>query len=299
MKFNYNEALNLLTEKLESWYEVAIKTIPNFIVAVIVLIIFVVIGKITKKIVAKFLPKLTSSQAIQNLLQTIVYLTILAIGVFVALGILNLDKTVTSILAGAGVIGLALGFAFQEIASNFISGIFIAISKPYQVGDIVEINDYLGEVNKIKFRTTSIMTFQGLEVLIPNKTMFTDALINYTTTPYRRLDIPVGVSYGDDLENVIEVTKKSLESLPNRVKSRDIEVYFNEFGSSSVNLTAMVWISYPNNNSYLVTRNQAIINIKKAYDENGIMIPFPIRTLDFGIKGGEKLNAMLSQKQDD
>lgn len=298
MKFNYNEALNLLIDKLETWYELAIKTIPNFIVAVIVLLIFVIIGKIVRKVVGRFLPKLTSSTAIQNLLQTMVYLTILSVGVFVALGILNLDKTVTSILAGAGVIGLALGFAFQEIASNFISGIFIAISKPYQVGDIVEVNDYLGEVTKIKFRTTSITTFQGLEVLIPNKTMFTEALTNYTTTPYRRLDISVGVSYGDDLENVLKVTKESLESLPNRVKSRDIEVFFGEFGSSSINLTAMVWISYPNNNSYLVSRNQAIINIKKAYDQNGIMIPFPIRTLDFGIKGGEKLNAMLSQKQD-
>jgi small conductance mechanosensitive channel len=291
--------VRLLVEKLNSWYEVGIKTIPNFVVSIVVLVVFVIVGKIVKKILERVLPRFTDSKAIQNLLQTSSYLAILTIGLFVALGILHLDKTVTSILAGAGVIGLALGFAFQEIAANFVSGILIAFNKPYQVGDIVEVNNYMGEVAKIEFRTTTITTFQGLEVLVPNKTMFTEAFINYTETPYRRIDIEVGVSYGDDLDKVVEVTKKALEEIDNRVKSRDIEVYFNAFGSSSINLTAMIWISYPGQNSYLVTRHQAIMNIKKAYSKNNIMIPFPIRTLDFGIKGGEKLNTMLSMKQDE
>ena len=155
----------------------------------------------------------------------------------------------------------------------------------------------MGEITNIEFRTTSITTFQGLEVLIPNKTMFTDSLTNYTTTPYRRIDINVGVSYGDDLDKVLEVTKKAIEPIECRLAHRDAEVFFSEFGDSSINLTAMFWITFPGNNNFLKARNQAIINIKKAYDENDIMIPFPIRTLDFGIKGGEKLSQMISHQK--
>ena len=97
---------------------------------------------------------------------------------------------------------MALGFAFQDIAANFVSGILIAFRQPYRIGDIVEVEGYQGEVKSIDLRTTSLVTFQGIEIYIPNKEMFTKPLENYTTTPRRRLDIEVGVSYGDDLRKV-------------------------------------------------------------------------------------------------
>lgn len=153
---------------------------------------------------------MTRNKAVINLLRTITFVLVLAVGLFVSLGVLQLEKTVTSILAGAGVIGLALGFAFQEIASNFVSGIFIAFQGPYQIGDIVKIDSFFGEVSKISLRTTSILTFEGLEVLIPNKDMFTKPFINYTKSPDRRLDLSVSVSYGDDLDLVERVIKKAL-----------------------------------------------------------------------------------------
>jgi small conductance mechanosensitive channel len=157
------------------------------------------------------------------------------------------------------------------------------------MGDIIEIDGTIGKVTAIRLRTTSITTFQGLEKIMPNKLMFTSPFINYTTTPMRRLDIEVGVSYADDLEKVTNVTTKALESIKERIPSEPVEVYFQEFGASSINLSARAWIEYPGHQSYLKARHQAVINIKKAFDKNNISIPFPIRTLDFGIKGGERL----------
>ncbi len=277
---NLEKIVSILQTKIGAWTNSAIKVIPNLIVSIFIFILFLVLAHFAKKAFAKIIKRVSKSQTIRDLFGSIIYLTTLIIGLFISLEILHLDKTVTSLLAGAGVIGLALGFAFQEIASNFVSGVFIAFKEPYQVGDIVEIENYFGEVIKISLRTTSIMTFQGLEVLIPNKDMFTKPFTNLTTTPKRRLDIKVGVSYSDDLEKVTEVTKEALSSIEGRVEGNEVEVHFEEFGDSSINLTAKVWVHYPKNQTFLNARHQAIINIKKLYDRNGITIPFPIRTIE-------------------
>ena len=276
-----NEALKLITEKVETWFEQLVSMIPNFIIAVLVIISFVLISKVVRNLLERTLKRTRYNSVLTNLLVSMTGISIIIFGAFISLEILNLEKTVTSLLAGAGVIGLALGFAFQEIAANFVSGIFIAVRRPYQLGDILEINSVLGEVTAIQMRTTSLTTFDGLEVIIPNKQMFTSPFINYTTTPSRRVDLEVGVSYNADLERVKEITKNSLKNIPGRIKDRDIEIYFGKFDSSSINFTARVWIHYPGNQSFLKAKDAMIINIKKAFDKNGITIPFPIRTLEF------------------
>ena len=105
-------------------------------------------------------------------------------------------------LAGAGVLGLALAFAFQDIAANFMSGIFISFRKPINIGDIVKIKDYMGKVTEINLRDSVIRTFQGQLVIIPNKDIFQNAIENYSMWGKRRIDLAVGISYGDDLDKV-------------------------------------------------------------------------------------------------
>ncbi len=271
---------NLLSQELVSWYEAAIKGIPNVLVALSVILFFIFLAKFSRKVARKFLPKISKNQSVTNLLESILYMLIIIAGSFVALGILNLDKTVTSLLAGAGVIGLAVGFAFQEIASNFFSGILIAFTEPYQVGDIVETGSYLGEVTKIKLRTTNITTFQGLEVLVPNKDMFTKPFINLTTTPKRRIDLLVGVSYSDKLREVKKIVEKTLDEIKERIPDKKVKVFYSEFSDSSINFVAQLWIKYPGHQNYLEARSEAIMRIQEVFAENDITIPFPIRTLD-------------------
>ena len=184
---------------------------------------------------------------------------------------------------------MALGFAFQEIASNFIAGIFISIREPYKIGDFVEVDGVLGEVTTIELRTTHLTTYQGLEVLIPNKDMFTKTIINYTSTPKRRIDVAVGISYAEDLKKVEEVCKEALKSIHGRIPQQDINIFFHEFGDSSINFSAQVWVRYASGADFFKAQHQAIMAIKSAFDKHDITIPFPIRTLDFGIKGGMNL----------
>ena len=286
MNFDIDKMTDLLNEKLVNWGEMIIKLLPNIVIAAIVLVIGLYIAKFVKKITLKLVSKISNNVTLNNLFSSVVYFAFIGIVLFTVLSILNLDKAVTSILAGAGILGLALAFAFQDIAANFMSGIFISFRKPLKVGDIVQIKDYMGKVKMINLRDTVIETFQGKTVIIPNKEVFQNPIENYTILQKRRFDLSVGVSYGDDLEKVREITFNAVKDIEDLSQEDEVSVFFMEFGDSSINLSVRMWVNTPEQAIYNKVRSQAILNIKKAYDANDIMIPFPIRTLDFGIKGG-------------
>jgi small conductance mechanosensitive channel len=286
---------NLINDKLYSWSEALIKLLPNIVLAAVVMVIGFYIAKFIRKITSKLVHKISKNSTLNNLFSSIVYFSFIGIVLFTVLTILNLDKAVTSILAGAGILGLALAFAFQDIAANFMSGIFISFRKPLKVGDIVQIKDYMGKVIEINLRDTLVETFQGKTVIIPNKEVFQNPIENYTILQKRRFDLSVGVSYGDDLEKVRQITIDAVSSIEELSKEDPVNVFFVAFGDSSVNLSVRMWINTPEQSVYNKVGSEAIIRIKKAYDANDIMIPFPIRTLDFGIKGGTTLTEMPIQ----
>lgn len=283
---------DLLTGKLTSWIEALIKLLPNIVMAAIILVIGFYIAKFIRKISIKLIGKVSKNLTLNNLFSSVIYIIFLGIVIFTALSILQLDKAVTSILAGAGILGLALAFAFQDIAANFMSGIFISFRKPIQVGDIVKLQDYMGKIKEVNLRDTVMETFQGQTVIIPNKEVFQNAIENYSYINKRRLDLSVGVSYGDDLEKVKQITIDAVKNIADLSKEDEVTVFFNEFGDSSINLSIRMWMNTAEQAVYNEVRSLAIINIKKAYDANDIMIPFPIRTLDFGIKGGTTISEM-------
>lgn len=290
---NQTNVIAILSGKLESWTQGFVAILPNLVVATLVMFAFIFIARLAKDLAGRLLHRTSESPTVTRLILSILKSLILLFGAFTALGILNLDKTVASLLTGAGVIGLAIGFAFQEIAANFFAGILIAFRKPYKEGDIVKVSDYIGNVRTITLRTTNIMTFNGDEVLVPNKDMFTKAVVNFTSTPERRVEVNVRVSYGEDLERVVAVAERALRAIPGRLDHLPVEVVFTSFDESAINFQARFWINYSANNVYVRAVHHAIIAIKKAFDQHGISIPFPIRTLDFGIKGGENLSEVI------
>lgn len=286
---------DLISEKLTYWLESLIKLLPNIFLAVVVLVLGLFIAKFIRKIAHKLFAKISKNITLNNLFSSIVYLTIIGIVIFTVLSILKLDKAVTSILAGAGILGLALAFAFQDIAANFMSGVFISFRKPLRVGDIVEVKDYMGKITEVNLRDTVMETFKGQVVIIPNKEVFQNPIENYSHIQKRRFDLTVGVSYGEDLEKVQKITYDAVKDISNLSEEDEVKVFFTEFGDSSINLSVRMWVNTPEQSVYNKVGSEAIIRIKKAYDENEIVIPFPIRTLDFGIKGGLPLNEVPIQ----
>ncbi|MCB0765253.1 MAG: mechanosensitive ion channel [Flavobacteriales bacterium] len=296
---NATEAVGLIEKKLFAWAKELIEMLPNLVIAALIVVVATFIARLARSLTRKLLERATDSRTLRRLIGNAVYLTVVLIGLFGALSILHLDKTVTSILAGAGIIGLALGFAFQDIAANFISGVIIAAQRPIRVGELIGTVDHVGTVERIDLRTTELKDLQGIQVIIPNKEIFQSVLMNYSRHGIRRVDIEVGVSYGDDLEKAERVTIEAVRSVPERLVDHEVELFYQEFGDSSINLQVRFWIAATSNAYYQEMRSRAIKAIKAAYDREGITIPFPIRTLDFGIKGGQKLNAMLSDRAQD
>lgn len=283
-------ASELVIEKLENWLRQLIQMLPNIALAILIVIVGFFLAKLIRNLLYKGMRRVTKHNALLSLTTNVVYVTIILIGLFIALGVLELDKTVTSLLAGAGIIGLALGFAFQDIAANFMSGIFLALRKPFKEGDIIETQEKTGVVEEMNLRATLIRSFQGQYHIIPNKDVFQNTITNYSRLGRRRIDLEVGVSYGDDLEKVKKVTLDAVKGLDYILKNQDLSLYYSEFGDSSINFSVRFWIDFSKQPDFLKAKSDAIMAVKKAYDNNDIMIPFPIRTLDFGIKGGEKLN---------
>ncbi len=286
-----SQAYQMISDKLALWLRELIKLLPNMAFAAVILVVGFFLAKWVKKGVLRIFHRVIHNDTLDTLFTSIIYIFLLGIVCFTALSVLNLGKVVTTALAGAGILGLALAFAFQDIASNFMSGIFISIRKPLQVKDIVKIKDYMGIVFQINLRDTVVETFQGQMVIIPNKDVLQNPIENYSLLGKRRMDLKLGVSYGDDLEKVKEVALKAVEDIEGLTNDKK-EIFFQEFGDSSINFTLRLWVSSPHQVEYLHVQDEAILRIKKAFDANNIMIPFPIRTLDFGIKGGVPLNEM-------
>lgn len=284
---NIGANINVVIEKINLWIETFLAMLPNFVVAIIVLTAFYFLAKVARNIVGRVLNRISNNISVTKLIGTIVFLIVCIAGTFVALGILNLDKTVTSLLAGAGIIGLALSFAFQDTATNFISGVIMAFHKTINVGDLIEVGDTFGTVERINLRSTSIRTPQGPSVMIPNQDLLQSHVKNYNSQYTRRVDIAVGVGYESDLQKVEEVTIAAIKELDLVKKERNVELYYNEFGGSSINFVVRFWVDFRKQYEYLKAQSEAIKKIKVVYDENNFNIPFPIRTLDFGMAEGQ------------
>jgi len=282
LSFNPEKLYSVLSEKLANWLTEAVAMLPNFVVAVVVLLIFVFIAKFGRKLFSRLAERITDNISLTNLLSSVLYISIIAIGTFIALSILKLDGAVTSLLAGAGVIGLALGFAFQDIAANFIAGTMMSIRKPFREGDLIETNDFFGKVLKIHLRTTDIETLQGQHIMIPNAEVFKKPLTNYSRKKRRRIDIEVGVHYNSNLEHAKKIAIQAVLNIKG-VKPDDVSAFCHSFGGSSINFTLRVWQDFTNQQAvFLNLQDEAILAIKAAFDKEGITIPFPMRTLDLG-----------------
>lgn len=296
MKNQLTEAYNLLIEKLEGWLNIIITNIPNLILAIIVLFAAYFVSKYVNKYVSKLMAKRVQQNSITNMVGRISAVVVVLAGLFLALGILNLSKTLTSLLAGAGVAGLAIGLALQGTLSNTFAGVVLSFRKKIQIGHWVETNGFSGEVMDINLKDFTIKEADNNIVVIPNKMILENPLKNYTLTTKMRVFLECGVGYGSDLDKVEKITKQTICNTFDQIeKPEDVEFYYTEYGGSSINYLCRFWIDAENALEKLKAKSKAIIEIKKAYDKADINIPFPIRTLQFDNK--LSLEAQQLEKQ--
>ena len=202
----------------------------------------------------------------------IVRYLIIIIGIFIALSIVGIDLTTLKVLIGA--LGVGIGFGLQHMVNNLLSGFIILTDKSIVVNDLIEVDGLLGLVEAIGLRATIIRTFNNIEVIVPNSELVYNKVTNYTHSDNLiRIDIPIGISYSSDPNRVKEVLIKALSHLENRVEEPPIDVFFTNFGESSLDFTVLIWTDQPLKKKRI--ESEARFAIWKALNENDIEIPFP------------------------
>lgn len=280
-EFNFSESINNLWEKLAEWLDSLILGLPNFILAILVFVLFVFIAKYIAKIVDRILRFKVRQDSIREITVKVLKVVIILIGFFIALNVLNLDTLLTSVLAGAGVVGLAIGLALQGTLNNTFSGVILSFIPELQIGDWIETENYAGFVKDITLRSVIIKEADNNYVIIPNSKLIEGAFKNYSRTPRSRVMLDCGVAYDSDLELVQELTIKTMAKLFPQNGTEEVEFMYNEFADSSINFVVRFWVNVTKKKDVLVAKNKAIIALKKVFDEHDINIPFPIRTIDF------------------
>lgn len=280
-EFNLNESLNGLWEKLASWMDSIILALPNFLLAILVLVLFIIAANYAARLLNRVLRHKVKQASIREITVKVVKLLIILVGFFIALGILELNTVLTSILAGAGVAGLAIGLALQGTLNNTFSGIILSFIPELQLGDWIETSGYSGFVTQISLRSVVIKEADNNFVVIPNSKIVQEPFKNFSRTRRSRVMLDCGVAYDSDLELVQDLTIKTMQELFLQTGDEEVEFMYNEFADSSINFVVRFWTDVTKRKDILVAKNKAIIALKKAFDQNDINIPFPIRTIDF------------------
>jgi small-conductance mechanosensitive channel len=198
---------------------------------------------------------------------------IIAFGIILALSTLGVDLSEFNLMAGA--LGLGIGFGLQTVISNFVSGIILVFERPILPGDTVEVNNLLGVVNRIGVRSSSISTFDGAEVVVPNNSLISNDLINWTlSNNIKRIEVLVGASYDSDPNSILKILAEAAAGNAEVLKNPPPQALFSEFGDSSLNFRLRFWVHYEVG---LQTKSEVSIAIYNRFKEQGIEIPFPQR----------------------
>ena len=259
---------------LESILQVLTIFSIRLVVTILIIIIGLWLSKRIHKIILKFLNKSNLDDTVISFINNLSTLALNGIVILVSLG--NLGVKTTSIVALLGATGLAVGLALQGSLSNFSAGILLVVFRYFKVNDLIESGDTMGYVEAIRIFTTVVRTLDNREIIIPNNKLIEDKIINHHAKPERRIDLVVGVSYVDDIDQVREVITSVLKQESRILNEPPPDILVGELADNSVNFYVRPWVKSVN---YLPVKYALIEAIKKSFDAHNISIPFPQRDI--------------------
>lgn len=248
--------------------------------SLIVILIFWFLSIVFKKVVHKLLGSRSRHQNLVKVFQRVGGALIIFIGFMIAMVIAVPGFTPAKLIGALGIGSVAIGFAFKDIFQNLLSGILLLISEPFRIGDQIVSGEYEGTVEDIKIRATTIKTYDGRQVVIPNSDLYTSALTVNTAYKQRRLQVAVGIGYEDDIEAAKAEILRALDKVDSVSTKANPSVIATGFGGSSIDLMVRWFIEDGTQANKVASIHQVIVEIKTALDAAGVNIPFPIRTID-------------------
>jgi small conductance mechanosensitive channel len=217
-------------------------------------------------------------------LQKLVNFTIFFVALSVAFGLAGFGSFLQSLATIAAAATLAIGFALQDVIKNFVAGIFIFADRPFRIGDWIEWDGNSGVVEDISLRVTRVRTFDNELLTVPNSQLTDDVIKNPVANDQLRLKFDFGIGYGDDIDKATEIIVEEAESHEDILDDPAPSVRLVELGDSAVGLQSRIWIENPSRGDFVKTRGEYVQAVKERFDEEGINIPYPNRTIGGGLE---------------
>lgn len=270
---------NELLQGFREMWDSFLANLPSIVVGLCLLLVIIGIGIFLRSFIRSRLLKKLDDQLLVNFIGRVVFLIFLVFGLVVFLNQVGLGGAASGLLAGAGVSAIVLGFAFKDIGENFLAGFFLAFSRPFSIGDVIEVLDKVGTVRALSFRNTQIRTFDGRDIYIPNGMLIKNPLTNYTKDGLLRHDFVIGLDYGEDILEANQVMLKTLQEVTDIPKSADLApfVIIDKFDTSTVNLKIYFWTNAAEfSGSVLLIKSRVMHQVCKALLDQGFSLPADI-----------------------
>ena len=248
----------------------------TLVAAVVILFLGVLINKFSNVLVDRAVERRSGDEHAAKTGKRLTAYIIFSLTLIFVLGAFGVPPSALG--TAVGLIGLGLSFALKDMIANFISGILILISQPFKIGDQINVDGQEGTLKEINLRASSIRTYDGREVIVPNSELYNKTVINNTAYDERRFDVIVGISYDDDIRKAKEIAEEALKEAEKVEDQPEPQVLVDELDDSSVNIRLRGW-TRPSRASIVSASSELTGLVKQKYDEEGIDIPFPIRTV--------------------
>jgi len=273
-------SLSAATEKITSMIQGAIALLPNLLIGVVIFVIFWFIGRFVRSFV-KAQTRDRDARNVGLVFGRLAQGALIILGFLIAATVIFPSFNPADALATLGIGGVAIGFAFKDILQNFLAGILILLTEPFSMDDQIIFGDYEGTVENIETRATTIRTYDGRRVVIPNAELFTNAVMVNTAYDRRRLQYDIGIGYGDDIAKAKEIILEVLSEHDEILSDPPPEALVVALADSTVNIRARWWIEPPRRADFMKSQDWVLENVCNRLVAAGVDLPFPTQQILF------------------
>ncbi len=257
---------------LSSLWESFVYRLPGLALGAVIMVAFILLAPHVAKVLVKPFTRTTASPLLRSVIQRSVSLILILLGIYLFLFLAGLTGFAIAVVSGTGVVGLILGFAFRDIAENFISSLLLTIQRPFRIGDIVQINEFVGIIQKVTARATTLVDFDGNHIQIPNATIYKGVIKNLTANPLMRGHFVIGVGYDSDIQHAQKIARDVTDAQDNVLHDPEPQILIDELGASTYNVKVYFWANVEKT-SVLKMSSVLMRNITQAFLDADISMP--------------------------
>ena len=278
-----DQAINFsigLQKSIINYWNMFVLSLPRIMLALLILLLFYFGSKYLSELIKRKFLNEDHDPLFVNFLSKTSKVLLVIVGVILAMQAVGLSGIAQGLLAGAGISAFIFGFAFKDIAENFLGGLILAFNRPFSLDDTIQIRDFVGHVKALNFRTTHIKTFDEKDVFLPNSIVVKEPVTNYTRDGQIRVDFAVGIAYEDSITRAISLIVKTVKSIADHVKDQEPFSVVEELSSGTVNLRVYFWVrTIDYKKGVLEIKSDVISRVKENLIKEGFSLPSDVQEI--------------------